>query len=444
MSEPSVVVIGGGLAGMGAAFALGNAGLRDVTIVERGSELGGLAGTFERDGHFYPLAYHHILHRDRTLLWFLERIGELSHVQWRRIRMLFHVGGELHQLSSLGGFLRYPLGVADKLRFIRLMMRTFRKSSWDDWHDRSAAELVDRWGGPGVRRALFEPLTRIKFDLPCDQVSGAWLGARLHHREGSAPLGYIAGANWTQRLTNGLERLLCELGVTIRLRTGAVGLAGGGGRIRDVHLADGSALHPDLVVSTLPPPIYCAMTPDDATPELRSIRYTAVLSAICVVPRLAVADFYWLNLTGSETAASGIFQLNSLNPTIGGPGEACLNFMNHVPSRDHPSFARSDDEIWSGYFADWQRLFGTTPQPTWRHLIRIPTYSPIFTCRYRNPPIRSATWQNVWFAGNFRTYPSVASTGTALHSGLEAATALLRELGRKSDLLSAVAGFRAH
>jgi hypothetical protein len=56
-----------------------------------------------------------------------------------------------------------------------------------------AAQRTD----PGVRAALFEPLCRLKFDLPCEEVSGAWLGARLHFREGSAPLGYIPKTNWT-------------------------------------------------------------------------------------------------------------------------------------------------------------------------------------------------------------------------------------------------------
>ena len=43
--------------------------------------------------HFYPLGYHHILHRDRVLLYFLDLIGALPDVRWRRIRMLFHLGG---------------------------------------------------------------------------------------------------------------------------------------------------------------------------------------------------------------------------------------------------------------------------------------------------------------------------------------------------------------
>ena len=90
------------------------------------------------------------------------------------------------------------------------MLKAFNKRDWSDWHDRSAAELVDSYAGQGARQALFERLTRLKFELPCDEVSGAWLGARLHFREGSAPLGYIPDANWTKVLCDGIARLLAE------------------------------------------------------------------------------------------------------------------------------------------------------------------------------------------------------------------------------------------
>ena len=91
----------------------------------------------------------------------------LPRVHWRRVRMLFRVGGRLHDLGSPAGFLRFPMPTLDKLRFVRLMLRAFAKSDWSDWEGRSAEELVLAWAGPGVARAIFEPLCRLKFELPC-------------------------------------------------------------------------------------------------------------------------------------------------------------------------------------------------------------------------------------------------------------------------------------
>ena len=96
-----------------------------VTIVERAPALGGLAGSFEREGNFYPLGYHHILHRDQTLLYFLDRIGALERVHWRRIRMYFRVGGQLYDLANPVDLLRFPMSFPDKARFAALMLRAF-------------------------------------------------------------------------------------------------------------------------------------------------------------------------------------------------------------------------------------------------------------------------------------------------------------------------------
>jgi protoporphyrinogen oxidase len=442
MGHPSAVVLGGGLSGMAAAYALARAGLREIVIVERGSELGGLAGTFERDGHFYPLAYHHILHRDRTLLYVLHAIGALPSVRWRKIHMYFRVGGRLYDLADPADFMRFPMAFTDKLRFARLMLRSFGKSDWSDWNDHSARDLVDRWAGPGVRHALFEPLTRLKFQLPCDEVSGAWLGARLHFREGSAPLGYIPGANWTKVLCEGLARLLIEQGVQVRLRTPVRRLHGTGDTIDEVEVAEGERLRGDVVVSTMPSAIYRSMVPRESTPYLDTIRYTAMISVIGASRQRIEPDFYWMNLASLDRHACGIFLLNSLNPTIGAPGDSCVNFVTHLQSTDHPLFHLGDAELLAAYHEDFREIFGFEFQPFWTHITRLPMYSPIFTRSYRNPPVRSTTWHNVYFAGNYRTFPSVVSTGTAMGSGFEAAEAVLADLGRDPGLLAEAKRFR--
>ena len=442
--SPKVVVLGGGLAGMGTALALADAGVRDVTIVERGPELGGLAGGFERDGFAYPLAYHHILHRDRTLLYFLDRIGALERVRWRKVRMLFQRDGTLWDLARARDFLRFPMSFADKARFVRLMARCFGKAHWDEWIGRSATELLDEWAGPGVREALFEPLTRLKFGLSCDEVSAAWLGARLHQREGSAPLGFVPGENWTSVLCRGLAERLRADGVKVHLDATVERLHADkdGETLRTAELDQGEPLEADCFVSALPTEVYARLVPDDETPGIADTRYTAIVSAVCATRQEVVPDFYWLNLTALDCTASAIFVLDALNPTIGAPGVKCVNFVTHVRHRSDERFARSDAQFMAGYADDFRRLLGREFEPAWTNVTRLPLYSPVFGKDFRNLPVRSARWRNVYFAGNYRTFPSVASTGTALQSGLEAARAILSGLGRTSAMGDAAASFR--
>lgn len=442
MRNPSAVILGGGLSGVATAYTLARAGYEEITILESSGSLGGLAGSFERNGHFYPLGYHHILHRDRTLLFFLDLIGALARVRWRRIKLLFHLDGRFFDLSSPIGFLRFPMSYADKARFIRLMARSFRRDDWSGWLDRSAADLIDQWGGPGVRRTIFEPLCRLKFEQSCDQISGAWLGARLHFREGSAPLGYIPNANWTKLLCDGVTQLLADRGVGVRLQAKVVGLHVEHERVAEAELATGERIRADVFVSTVPTEVYRRLVPRDETQHLQSIRYTGLLSVVCATHQVISPGAYWVNLASLNHTACGIFLLNALNPTIGGPGESCVNFVTHLESRERPLFREPDSQLLERYRVDFRQIFGFDLEPFWTHVARVPMYSPIFHRSYRNPPVRSESWRNLYFAGNYRTFPSIVSTGTALRSGLEAGEVILEDHGRHTDLPASAAGFR--
>jgi hypothetical protein len=167
-----------------------------------------------------------------------------------------------------------------------------------------------------------------------------------------------------------------------------------------------------------------------------------VVSAICATRQRVEPEFYWMNLMSLAQSASGFFKLSSLNPSIGAPGDTCFNFMTHVPSRHDDFFKLSEDEIWEAYLADFKQIFGFEMKPFWRHLTKLPLYSPVLVKDFENPPLKSSTWSNLYFAGNYRTFPSTVTTGTALHSGLEAADTILREHGLESEMLTDAATYR--
>ncbi len=58
VSRPHVAVIGGGFCGFAAAYELGRRGVR-ATVLERGAEVGGLAGSFAAGGERLEKFYHH-------------------------------------------------------------------------------------------------------------------------------------------------------------------------------------------------------------------------------------------------------------------------------------------------------------------------------------------------------------------------------------------------
>ena len=127
---------------------------------------------------------------------------------------------------------------------------------------------------------------------------------------------------------------------------------------------------------------------------------------------------------------------------IGAPGDACINFVSHVPNREDDFFRRGESELMEGYLEDFRAVFGFQLQPFWTRVSRIPIYSPVFSRGYRNPPPRSRGLRNVYFAGNYRTFPSIASTGTALGSGIDAAATILGDEGLACELPDAIRSYR--
>jgi protoporphyrinogen oxidase len=215
-----------------------------------------------------------------------------------------------------------------------------------------------------------------------------------------------------------------------------------GERITEAELTTGERIRGDLFVSTVPTEVYRRLVPHDQTSQLESIRYTGLLSVVCATRQQVQPGAYWMNLASLDRTACAIFLLNVLNPTIGGPGETCVNFVTHLESRERALFRESDEQLLARYRADFRQVFGFELEPIWTHVSRVPMYSPVFYRSYRNPPIHSASWRNLYFAGNYRTFPSIVSTGTALRSGLETGEAVLKDRGQHTPLPAAAAGFR--
>ena len=122
--------------------------------------------------------------------------------------------------------------------------------------------------------------------------------------------------------------------------------------------------------------------------------------------------------------------------------DPAVMIVTHLNSRTRPFFSKSDDEILEAYLNDFKAIFGFDLDPFWFKQSRVPMYSPVTTRSYQNPPVRSTRFDNLYFAGNYRTFPSVVSTGTALASGLEAARALLRDRNTDTPLPDMAAAFR--
>src|SRR5258708_36787302 len=99
--HPTVVIAGGGLAGLAAACALSDAGFR-VTLFEKRPFLGGRASSWEHSGTGEVVDNcQHVLFRLCTnLMEFYDRIGVADQIRWYDQMNFIEPGGRISVLTS--------------------------------------------------------------------------------------------------------------------------------------------------------------------------------------------------------------------------------------------------------------------------------------------------------------------------------------------------------
>jgi len=168
MTRPQIGVVGGGLAGLSAAIACGDAGAR-VTLFEARTRLGGATWSSERDGLWIDNGQHVFLRCCESYIAFLRRLGAM-HLVTIQDRLDIPVlmpgrgtarlrrGALPAPLHMLGSLLRYAhLCALDRLRVGRaaLALRALDPSdpeldarSFGDWlreHGQSEAAIERFW-----------------------------------------------------------------------------------------------------------------------------------------------------------------------------------------------------------------------------------------------------------------------------------------------------------
>ncbi|HEX5052357.1 MAG TPA: FAD-dependent oxidoreductase, partial [Planctomycetota bacterium] len=294
-------VLGGGVAGLVAAFGLRDRGLL-VTLLESRGWLGGRAfSSFDRTtGRPLDNGPHVMLGCYREMRKLLRRVGtEAQFDQGRRLVMSYRrIGGRLDRLrlSRLPvplampfALLRLGLPFGARWRALRGMVSVLRATppSWSlhEWLRRRA-----QLGEPDA--FLWRPLCRAIMNSEPDDVAAADFVATLREaffgRAGAAAF-WLPRQPWSELVGEPAQRALRSAGVTVRtgarvavlsIATAAAG-AGTRPRIDAIVLGDGErvAVGPsDLVVSALPWFAFRSLLPD-ATPPFATMRSAPIVSA---------------------------------------------------------------------------------------------------------------------------------------------------------------------
>ena len=427
MTRRRAVVIGAGPAGLKAAHTLVKAGL-EVTLLESSPVLGGLASSFDVQGTRIERYYHFICRGDDHLVDTLRELGLESRLRWRDSRMAYFVDGTLYPFLTPVELLRFrPLSLADRVRAGWAVKRAQRMKE-EDLAPQRAVEWLRRMFGEAAYRVIWEPLMRFKFAEHADEVSAAWIWARMVRlsRSRVSPwreeLGYLDGGS--QVVLEGLGRDFVARGGRVVLSAPVEQIVLDRGRAVGVRVG-GQTLPADAVVSTITTSRFRQLAQGLDGDYVRRLERIPTIGIFCVFLRLAeqVTPFFWVNTHDRRVPFAGMIEYTNLNPIPELGGDRVLYVPQYL-SADDPRYGQSDEDVLRAY-TDALALINPAFDRRW---IR---FSAVFRDRFAQPicltdyrtttPAIATPVANLFLTDSCQLHPHDRSISGAFGLGLDAA-----------------------
>ena len=343
MADRQTLIIGGGIAGLTAAYELSRAGRR-VTLLERRPVLGGLARSQVIAGRETEVYYHFICADDHSLLGLIDELGLTPHLRWAEAPTSYFVDGRLYPFTTPADILRFsPVPFGDRLRFGLFATQCRRRTQWRDLDGLTAEAWLRRSGGERGYEVLWRPLLEGKFGRYAGQVSAPWIWHRLHRASRSRrsllrPERFGCLAEGTSLLLRTLAERIREAGGEILTGEAATGLVLREGRVAAVRTSEGER-EAELVVAAAPLPELAQLLPPEAGAYRRELEAVDFLGVRCLLLRLTerLTDSYWVNVNDARCPFPGLIEYSHLNAEAA----AALGAMVYVPL-----YMATDDPRW--------------------------------------------------------------------------------------------------
>lgn len=201
-----IAIIGAGFTGLSAAYQLSKSG-HDVTIFERDGQPGGLAIGFKEKNWEWTFErhYHHWFTNDKFVLGLAKEIGH--NVLIKRPKTSVYIDGEIFQFDSPKEVLLFPkLSVLERLRMAAVVGLIKYNPFWKPLEKVNASTFLPKVMGQKAYQMIWEPQFINKFGKAADDVSLAWLWARIAKRTPS--LAYPEGGflSFSNHLVDVIEK----------------------------------------------------------------------------------------------------------------------------------------------------------------------------------------------------------------------------------------------
>ena len=410
------VIVGGGLAGLAAAYRL--AGKDEVVIIEKEPELGGMASSYSIKGtELYHIEkyYHHIFASDKELIAVINELGIGNKLEWLRGTTGYFFNGKIYPMNT-------PFEILKALPFMDVIRLTLLVLKAKTIKDRTAFDAITakKWiidtAGESVYNNFFEPLLSSKFGDNKEKVSAAWLLGRVQIRSNRGAkgekLGYMRG---------GFYAIVEAMADAIRKKGGKII----NGSVSNIETKDGCVrgivvdrkiIDCDRVISTVAPHVLKKIIDPQVLGLDLNISYQGTACALFGLKEALMYEVYWLNIKENVPFGAVIEHTNFI--PLSDYGEHLVYVTSYFQNPDSPLWSLKDEEVIELYLKGLEKLFsGSREKVKWWRLRRDMDTAPVYEVGYGKKVLQYRTKiKGLYLAGMFSeaNYPERSMNGSIL------------------------------
>lgn len=432
-----VAIIGGGIAGLTAAYELAQTPGIAVTVYEGSDILGGLAAGFKgRPIWDWPLEhfYHHLFTNDDAIIGLTRELGLASSLEIHRPTTAFFIEGRTYPLDTPLRVLQFPLlSPLDRLRMglVIAYLRYHPLRPWRQFDQLVADTWLARWMGRRAYALLWQPMLQGKFGAHYAEVNLAWFWARIVKR--TAQLGYYRGG--FQAFVDGLAAAARQRGVTIHTGAAVRSVRPDGAGKLVIEITGAPPNYADKVLSTLGPSTMGRLAPDLPARYLAQLHALksmgAVVTTVALKQQLLTDGTYWANIpkrAGLPFLAL-VEHTNMIDPRHYG-GDHLLYIGDYLDP-GHPYFDLDAEALLAEFMPHFAK-FNPAFRPdwvtgVWTHKAKYAQPVPPVGYAAQIPDVRTPM-QGLYFASMSQVYPWDRGTNYAVEMGQKVAAMISEDL----------------
>ena len=427
-----LTVIGAGITGLAAAYYACRRGY-DVTVFESSPQAGGLCGYFPVGDTTMEKYYHHVFCGHQVMMDLVAELGIQSDLVFKKVRTGFYYSRRIYPFVNASDLLHFSaLKLRDRLRMGVGAIAMMRIKDWRGIENRSALDWLNAYCGEDACRIVWTPLLRMKFGNNYDRISAAWIWNRVVDRRRAKKnsgnmetLGYIRGGY--KKLLDAMMREIEKLGGRIHMGVSVQSIRTDGQALAGV-LANGSPSDADLVLATVPIPVFLQLVPELPLDYAQSLSAIDYQGSTCLVLQLkhSLSPYYWINVGDPMSPFVGIIEhTNFIAPESYGGRH--LVYLTSYASSDDAIFSKPHEEIYREFASYLKNIF---PQfgneGSERYWVFQDRFSqPVFVRDYSKiMPAQATPIKNLYLLNTSQLYPE----SRCLNSSIAAAERAVGEI----------------